>query len=260
MGGLLNSPWNNAVSYLRAYWKGKLLAEGTCFFVREDDRMWLVTNWHNLSGRDVSTGQPRLKEGHVPTSLTFSAFKLTGKEVQEYPQIEQVEVEVKLCEDDFSGAVWLEHAEYGRKADVAALEVTGLVDGTLIKGVNDLEVGLEEEPYVSQEVFILGYPFGLFTGSPSPVWKRGSIAIDPHFDPHDLPKIYVDTATRKGMSGALVLARFDSANGVHKDKVLGIYSGRFDQRVLKAQLGVVWKRHLIFDVILNGKRFKNAWE
>lgn len=260
MGGLLNSPWNNAVSYLRAYCKDKELASGTCFFYKEDDRMWLVTNWHNLSGRHADTGRPMDKECQLPTRITFSAFKQTGKVVENYPQIEPINISVKLCEDDFSGAQWLQHAQFGRQVDVAVLEITGLTDGTLVKGVNELEGDAENVPYVSQEVFILGYPFGMFTGSPSPVWKRGSIAVDPFFDPHDLPKMYVDSTTRKGMSGSLVLARFGINEKGPIDKVIGIYSRRIDRQLFMAQLGVVWKLSVIGEVILNGKPFIHDWD
>src|SRR5262249_16465295 len=105
---------------------------------------------------------------------------------------------------------------------------------------------------------------GLITGAPSPVWKRGTIATDPTFDPGGLPQMYVDSATRQGMSGSVVIARHivvgrpikkkdgTSTNPLIypvSDVVLGIYFGRLGADHIQAQLGIVWKRRVIEETV-----------
>ena len=74
----------------------------------------------------------------------------------------------------------------------------------------------------------------------------------------------VDTATREGMSGSVVLARqvilgrdYLKKDGTRSEKIIigfktivvGIYSGRHYPDLEKAQLGIVWKRHAIEDLV-----------
>jgi hypothetical protein len=121
-------------------------------------------------------------------------------------------------------------------------------------------------------VFVLGFPFGQITGAPAPVWKRGTIALDPTFNPEGLPKMFVDTATREGMSGSVVIARHVIVNRGYLKKdgtrsqlflyatldiVLGIYSGRHYPDFEKAQIGIVWKRRVIEETV-QGRKLASA--
>jgi hypothetical protein len=153
--------------------------------------------------------------------------------------------------------------------DVAVIDVSELVEqeSPAIECVNELEGDARATPSASQDVFILGYPLGLIANAPIPVWKRGSIATDPMFDPDGLPMIYVDTATRPGMSGSAVLVRhilaggYDTKQGARanviyarKDLFLGVYSGRLQPDHIQAQLGKVWKRSALEETIAAGAR------
>ena len=129
---------------------------------------------------------------------------------------------------------------------------------------NELESDAVLDLECSDDVFVLGFPFGQIAGAPAPVWKRGTIALDPRFDPEGLPKLLVDTATREGMSGSVVLARqtvlgrdYLKKDGSRSEPILigfltvvvGIYSGRHYPDLEKAQLGIVWKRHVIEELV-----------
>src|SRR4030095_15950262 len=91
----------------------------------------------------------------------------------------------------------LEHPSLGRRVDIAALDVTEAIDGLQIDHVNRLENDAILDPFASQDVFVVGFPFGMIANAPAPIWKRGSIALDPTFDPEGLPKMLIDTATRE---------------------------------------------------------------
>jgi hypothetical protein len=168
-----------------------------------------------------------------------------------------------------SESLWLEHPNFGQRVDVAAIDVTEFVQEYQIAHANALESDAILDVVASQEVFVIGFPFGLIANAPAPIWKRGSLALDPSFDADGLPKMLIDTATREGMSGSVVLARhivvgrdYLKKDGTRSatvlygkhDSVIGVYSGRHYPHLEKAQLGIVWKRRVIDETILGGKR------
>ena len=67
---------------------------------------------------------------------------------------------------------------------------------------------------VADEVFILGFPYKIGNASQIPIWKRGSVASEPELDCDNLPKLFVDTASRPGMSGSPVIYKRIGIHGV----------------------------------------------
>jgi hypothetical protein len=260
----LASPWNNAVTFLQAAFGETVLASASGFFWEYGEREFLVTNLHNVLGRHPVTNELLSPTGGVPDRLKFTAFRRTSEPTDAgFVHLEVVTLEVPLYGHAMSNPLWLEHPIHGRAVDVAAVDITGLALTLQIEFANVLESDLVIAPSVSQDVFVVGFPLGLIAGPPIPVWKRGTIATDPTFDPEGLPKLFVDAATREGMSGSVVLARhFFSGEQLKKDGsqhapviygrgdvVLGIYSGRLHPHQIQAQLGVVWKRSVIEAIV-----------
>jgi hypothetical protein len=248
----------------------QLLSTGSCFFWEHDSRIYLVTNWHNFAGKNPLTGECMSKTLGIPDRIFFSAYKQTSEpDADGYYELNYLPVEVQLCEKDFTNPKWLEHPTLGRSVDIAAIDVTDAVIEFQITPVNLLENDAVLDPITSQDVFVIGFPFGQIAKAPAPIWKRGTIALDPTFDPESLPKMLIDTATRKGMSGSVVIARhilvgrdYQKKDGQMSGKVLyskldlvvGIYSGRLDDSDLeKAQLGIVWKRRAIEETVAGSK-------
>lgn len=156
--------------------------------------------------------------------------------------------------------------------DVAVVELPWGTDAHLFV-MNDLS-SVPLMTMVSNDVFILGYPKGIGTEG-LPIWKRASIASEPGIDVDGHPKLLVDTATTQGMSGAPVVQRVDGAARMQDNstaffnepvnKFVGIYSGRMvvtaskdlgetieehcPTASLEAQLGLVWKAHVIDEII-----------
>lgn len=245
------------------------LGNGSCFFWRHEGRTFLVTNWHNLTGRNPLNGKSILNNGGRPDHVEFMAYKkisepdATGTFVMKYEP-----VRVQLCDLDLTHHRWYEHPQYGCRVDIGAIDITELVGGHLIAHVNELESDAVHDPLVAQDVFVVGFPFGAISGAPAPIWKRGTIALDPSFDPEGLPKILIDTATREGMSGSVVVARhlfwgrgYEKKDGStaapillgQHDTVLGIYSGRHYKDLERAQLGIVWRRSSMEEVLAGRK-------
>jgi Trypsin-like peptidase domain len=252
------------------YFGEQQLSTGSCFFWEHDSRIYLITNWHNFAGKNPLTDEFMSDTLGIPDRIFFSAYKQTSEpDADGYYELNYLPVEVQLYEKDFTNPKWLEHPTYGRRVDIAAIDVTNAVAEFQIKAANLLENDAILDPVASQDVFVIGFPFGQIANAPAPIWKRGTIALDPTFDPESLPKMLIDTATRKGMSGSVVIARhilvgrdYQKKDGHMSEKVLyskldlviGIYSGRIDNFDLeKAQLGIVWKRSAIEETVTGSK-------
>jgi hypothetical protein len=261
----LESRWNTAVSYLEMSYRDQVLASGSGFFWKLNGRTFLVSNWHNFSGRDSQTGMAMSPTGGLPDRVTFTSYKQVSEaDADGLFEMLPTRVTVPLYDKDLSGPRLLHHPKFGRRVDIAAIDVSEAVTGLEVSQVNVVEGDAVLQPFVSQDVFIVGYPLGLITGAPSPIWKRGTIATDPTFNPDDLPKMYVDSATRIGMSGSVVVARhivfgrsITKKDGTEtapllyavRDIVVGIYSGRLGADLVQAQLGIVWKRSAVEETV-----------
>ena len=182
------------------------IALGTAFTYLYEAQLYLVTNWHNVTGREPGTLRLKSKDAAIPDRLRI-----------EIPVVEELnlgtismrwsEGDLLLYEDvgDFpSKPVWYEHPRYGHKVDVVVIPMN-VPEEVAICPANDPKLNLSAvllRP--SLDVFVLGFPRGMTGGAKFPVWKRGSIASEPEIDVDDLPKILIDTATREGMSGSPV--------------------------------------------------------
>lgn len=155
-----------------------------------------------------------------------------------------------------------------QKADVVAIP---LEYNKIFNPINQNEfIRHDIKMEIGTSVFVLGYPKGINV-SGIPIWKNATIATESYIDVDSIPKIYIDAATRKGMSGAPVIVKPDIGfwtesnslvnNGKLAARVVGIYSGRIpkagtialsEEDVFLSQLGVVYKEKLI-DEIINSK-------
>jgi hypothetical protein len=249
----LSNKWNNAVSYLELLFGETPLATASGFFWARGARMFLVTNLHNVLGRNPVTGELLSPTGGLPDRLEFSAFR-TDSNLGPGGYATVVGHMLELQVRDGEKTLWFEHPELRSNVDIAVLDITNYSNEFNIVGANKLEsnsFGSGPSAYASQDVFIVGFPLGLVAGPAIPVWKRGTIATDPTFDPDELPKIFIDAATREGMSGSVVLVRRQVAadDAQLTGDVIGIYSGRLHPDLVRAQLGIAWKRWVIQETV-----------
>src|SRR5262249_3527183 len=109
--------------------------------------------------------------------------------------------------DDTGKPRWLEHPKFGQQVDVVALKVGEIGEALLLnRPLNSYEDFTDFSVIVGDDAFVLGFPLGLDGGPGLPIWKRASIATEPHHNLEGLPKLLIDTATRQGMSGGPVIA------------------------------------------------------
>jgi len=250
VGSLITSP-------LRLLYRDQELGSATGYFAERAGQLFLVTNWHVVTGRDFQTGHVLHPEQAIPDRVRF----LVG--CQDHDG-EWMDANILLYEDANENQVpehprWLEHAVHRRNVDVIALPF-GLPDGAAIRTYSQVNTVPRMLVKVAQSAIVLGYPVGMSGGRGFPIWKRASIATEPAINLDGLPKMLVDTATRKGMSGAPVIVIADGEFDVEGPppayrppgrayRFLGTYSGRLGGDEMQAQLGIVWKERALLDIL-----------
>lgn len=240
--------------FVEAFFGDQVLGAATAFlWLGFDTRLSLVTNWHVVSGRNHETGDVTHKQGGIPDHLRVHV-PLNDRGLP--PLI------VKVPTVDEEGEpLWIEHPEYGRDVDIAALQIDLPPPGeAALMPMNVIKtVALKQR--IGMPMFILGYPFGRL-GIGMPVWKQATFASEPYLAPDwDHRFLIVDTASRPGMSGSPVIQRAHGQveledgfgrieGGDGACRFVGIYSGRFHTNDLTdAQLGRVWPAALVEDVV-----------
>lgn len=232
------------------------------FYKKTSEATYFVTNWHVVTGRDPLEPHVSLN-GAVPVQLRLTLHRRMGEEMA----TSAGEVEVRhLVINDSDGETpqWLEHPEWRQRADLVVIPIQPehpiLGDDVVITTIEQLGLWPLYMPRVMQDVFILGFPWGLSAGGAGlPIYKRGSIASEPAVNAHSLPRLLVDCRTADGMSGGPVLGR-DEGPHDHEGILigsglgfLGVYSGRLKGEKDTSEIGVVWRRDLIEEII-EGRR------
>lgn len=241
---------------------GHELSVATGFFYQHNGRSFLITNFHVVSGVNPNTGPILHSAGAVPDTLTLGVA--TSETQSAGPKIVQWNWrQLPLyTEGDEPRPIWTEHPDYGKRFDVVAIPLAGLEE-TSIMFANAPELDLDLiRVYPSMDAYVIGYPRGISGGGHFPIWKRATIATEPDIDLDKLPKFYIDTATREGMSDSPVYAQEvgywlpegetdpGKASIGKGRRFVGVYSGRLGaEDEFKAQLGIVWKESALISLV-----------
>ncbi len=229
------------------------LSIGTAFVWVQDGKFFLITNWHNVSGKDPNTGMHLSRTAAEPNRLKvwFNQKGQLGNKIAKL---------ISILNRD-GKPLWFVHPLHRNKIDVVAIP---------IKNFSDVEMypinTLQNENLIVQvgmDVFVLGYPFGIGAGG-FPIWKRGSIASEPEITPVAQLHIFMDTASRPGMSGSPVIRRSWGTHAMADGnismgpsiatKFIGVYSGRIvSQDPLDAQLGLTWPASFVSEIVSGSK-------
>lgn len=172
--------------------------------------------------------------------------------------------------DDEGRPLWNIHPRWGHRVDVAALPIAPPANAALFP-IETFADHTYTKIAAGDPVAIIGFPRGLGLFATGGLWKRGSIATEPKVDVDGLPKILVDTATRQGMSGSpvfvvdnVIVGDLDpsAAADPHEPwrsapiySFLGIYSGRVGEDEFLSQLGIVWKRSVLAEIVRGRTKF-----
>lgn len=233
-----------------------VLSSGTGFIVERDGAHYLVTNWHNVSGRSPIDGNCLSQSLAIPDMLSTL---LRAKNDLRVCTREHLPL---YFDEDMQEPVWYEHPTHGHKVDVVAIPLQECISERYsLFPINHIDFDDKFKTEVADDAFVVGYPFSDTPAAQLPIWKRASIASEPDINIDGLPKLLVDTATRSGLSGSPVIMQRIGIHGATGGKItgseiigrirnfIGVYSGRIGSDETKAQLGVVWKASVINEII-----------
>ncbi len=246
----------------------KRLATASGFIYKSNEKHYLITNWHVVTGRHPDTGiciDPTLIVPDTLSTLFRKAVRLdTGVEgLQGFAE--------KLpLYDGNADPNWYEHPVHGRVVDVVALPIPDEIQSVYkLAPINEVPFDTGYNPWVADDLFVIGYPFDKTPFGFLPLWKRASVATEPDVDVDQLPKMLIDTGTRSGLSGSPVIMQRIGIHGMVGDAVrgaeiigrirnfVGVYSGRVDNDLSKAQIGIVWKARVLDEILSARVRGKN---
>jgi len=238
---------------LRPAVNGNVLGTATGFIVRDSGRSFLITNWHVVSGRNPTSGQPSSTTGAVPDAIEVLHNSSGG--------LGQWVTTLEPLVDASGQPLWLEHPTRRRSCDVVALPLT-LTQGVQLYP-HVIEASPQISPRVAGGVSIVGFPFGITAGGALAVWSSGTLASEPDIDFANAPLMLVDSRTRPGQSGSPVILHssgggmFQMADGSTAitagdvTLLLGVYSGRINDQ---SDLGMVWKVAALSEILHSGVR------
>lgn len=233
---------------------GYALASASGFILWRDGRPFLLTNLHVVSGRHFEDGKVLSRDGATPAKVAITFAGCAAHQVA-----------VDLFDSDERG-VWLEHPS--RRSDVVAIPMNAEFAPPPVESQfpDPGALGLEDYQLLVRrvgDVIIAGYPFGLREDSGGPIWTRGMVSTDPETDYNNRQAFLIDSRTRIGQSGSMVIAQasglwpHDPDGEIIVDdritlvRFMGIYSGRVHN---DSDLGYVWNWSCIADIIDGGKR------
>ncbi|MEB9437458.1 trypsin-like peptidase domain-containing protein [Bacillus cereus] len=233
---------------IKMYFNETLLSSGTAFIVSSQAGPLLLTNRHNVTGKNNEDGKYLSKSLAMPNRIEIYHNKKDslGKHV--------IKNEKLYSDDEIPIPLWIEHPTLGASVDFVALKLTD-IEGIEIYAYT-LNEGESITVGVAEPISVVGFPFGLQVGNNAAVWATGFVASEPEIDYKNLPLFLIDCRSRQGQSGSAVIAyrpsgTFNMQNafavvGGPVTKFLGIYSGRINE---ESDLGLVWKASAIRELV-----------
>jgi hypothetical protein len=127
------------------------LSLATAFVWIEGSQHFLITNWHNLSGKDSRTRKHLSSTLAEPDRIRvwWNAKDALGSKFA---------AEIAIRSDDGTPLWWV-HPLHGKLVDVVALPVTANQAADM-NPINKMPSAPTMQSRIGQDVFILGYPFG----------------------------------------------------------------------------------------------------
>jgi hypothetical protein len=248
------------------------LGSGSGFIGKFGKEYYLITALHVLLGAS-SSEQLTMSIG-VAKFINANCFIMGQNQEGKYLQNRPILIDLYLENGNRS---WRQMFDW----DVAAINITDKVNGqgaapiaidlsevTLNRDEDGklLNVSADEDlPRVGSDVFIVGYPGNMkyLTDGRAPLWKRASIASEPHLKLDGRPIFLVDTQGAGGLSGSPVLYNgptLVSPSGEIRScsyergrfRLIGVYCGRegYASDAISLSMGRVFKLSAIQSAIM----------
>ena len=184
--------------YLQLSVNGNDLGQATGFVVQKNNKNYLITNWHVLSGLDTVTGKPLSSTGGFPDNIKIAhhvknklgMWKLINEPLKQN-----------------NNPLWLEHPASNDKnrVDIVALPLSNMDEDIAFYPMDLQLANTDMVAQPAMPVSVIGFPLGFTSAGAFPIWKTGHIASDPDLNYQNKPAFLIDATTRSGMSGSPVV-------------------------------------------------------
>jgi hypothetical protein len=183
------------LKYVRTYdGQDKVSGRGTGFHFRDPSgTVWLVTNWHVLTGRRPD--DPSKFAGDAMTSPTSIGVAYQSTKDGQF----LTHLKLALYEKDGTPA-WYEYRR-DNGVDLAALPIQ-LPEDVKCPCVQDFADRDSEAFVPGLALTIVGMAFPHSSETPYPIWKGARVASEPSYLAMGVPQVLIDTAGVPGMSGS----------------------------------------------------------
>jgi hypothetical protein len=270
----MNNPLSFSSLRLDLFSKDGLHLKSASAFVAEvNNRYYLITNWHVLSGRDIPASEPQkiVREPYLlKTSLHIHGGQ--GEQSIPLPMGMRKRITIQLYDED-NIPIWIElQAKEGQLVDIVALPIrvnltlqlfSGKLPGikmdpgpwaentdywTKISAIPISAIDTDVDYGPPDPVHVIGYPLGWAPEgadrSSSAFWRTSFIAseiYEPGSNRSDM--FFIDPCAPEGMTGSPVV-------GMKNDrmKLLGVYSD-YSTAEFGANAGLVWGAWLLKELI-----------
>lgn len=227
---------SNSIVHLTMRFQETVLSIGTGFIYKHGEQYFIITAWHNVTGRHSETLDTLEINCGIPDNIVINLSV-------SYPGFGEIKRLITLPLSDEEKSLFYIHPKNWPRIDVVAIPFdpaaehnselylsTGEHIKTKMMLLMPLENGTAEytqaeicpvQRYfvpdkdvisqwlnsvdVTEELFIPGYPHNVQDFYAQPVWKRATIASSVQAGWNREPKFLVDSASKSGMSGAPVL-------------------------------------------------------
>jgi len=179
---IIVDPMSFSSFHITMYFNDTPLSVGTAFVYEHNAKNYMLTNWHNVTGKNPETLIHLSSNLSEPNKIGIMLYKGSTWE----------EMTIELFDENHS-PVWVEHPKYKHLTDFVAIpiDIPNVYSWLAInKAIEEKDYIGNYSPSVGDEVFVLGFPFSQKAGGFLPIWKRASIASEPNIDINELPLLY----------------------------------------------------------------------
>ena len=267
------------------------IATGTAFFYDYRGGTFIVTNWHNVTGKDPFTGE-HLDPVRTPQFLQ-AKWPVVNRDYKTAADAKLVHFQAQRIEiEDDNGPLWYEHPTLGSLCDVVAIPSERPADwpATAHIPANKIdETNIPIEPGL--KVMVVGFPGSMSTGPGLPLMKTGFLSSMPVYEIRldaefseirgmkggtAIPAMFLDVHTVSGMSGSPVFGEYtgfwnpddlksneltaNSTFGTGRE-FFGCHSSRLWKQEERAGLGICFPSSVIDEICQaqhTGSRFPTS--
>jgi hypothetical protein len=179
------NPISSACLFVEMLYNGHKLACGTAFYYCHEDSRYLISNWHNYSGREPFTLKCKDIQAALPNQL-----KVHGRDQDNLAESKPIVLDLVDSNGSF---LWLHHPEHKGNIDIGVLPVSnelGIDDIDITTAIHEIDPHKNWPTEVGEQLFVIGFPFGLSDTCNLPIWKAATLASEPEIDQEGLPLLY----------------------------------------------------------------------